>query len=939
MIKKIATTILALSLAVSATVAFASASASDKRKSTVTVNDLFVGSSVTITPDAALPEYMKTVGYGGKKFDRSEITAVKISTEKGAKKATVNYTMPINLYESNKDTGLVEFLVANSEAKEYNASPTTVSQKELDFLAFAVRFTDVNDPSVYMQFDYERRQDFYNVSSVRVSTDCQKSAGYVPSSNVLRASPYGTPVRSAFSGCPSDTSGTYEVLTTSYDGAAKAVYASPSNGSPSLSLVRDLDDAEYLLDGDDLWSGFSTGEVYVSFEFTRIMSERSATVYLFAFNGQDLTGSEIVDVNPPVIQLENASFGTNPPTAEVGTPYRVFGASAYDGIDGRIESRNIRVRAYTRYGKEDQNELPITGGAFIPETNEKVTLEYYVEDSSGNGTTRCYEVPVSSKIPEIVVYCDGDIESAAIIGKPIAMPTAVEVRGGAGAYEKTCYLKNLSTGDKEYIPLTAETFTFTKRGYFEMFFETTDYIGKKGVRTFLVKADYSDLPLVDLPAMPEVFARGKSFVLPDFKATDDSSFGGINANARKEYLVSFDSGNSWTTYYPGDRLTVTGEVVLYKIVARTITDASKYSESDVGTITVVNPTCVGDFFVNENGVTPDYTFDAEYPVYSTENGTFTFANMLGSEPLDFSMQLFGGRFVTGSKLRFSFRDGRSNVRNELTIEKKDEKLCKVYVNGKYVKEVNFAMSEGNTAEVRLSGANAYYNSTLICAFDGITGAGVYFSFEILGAGSSSVMVKKINNQTYLGLYEDERYDYTAPVISLDEVNRYYSVGEEVVVPAASAFDVLDSECNLSVSLTKNGTTVYSENGKANGYSFIARAPGDYKLVYTAVDSLGNTAALSYTIRIINRTRPTLTVDGAPSRYIKAGQTLSLPRASAKDAEGNAIEVYTMVVYPDGKIEKTSGTVVLQSVGVYKIRYVCVDRDYNVTAREYLTEVR
>ena len=73
--------------------------------------------------------------------------------------------------------------------------------------------------------------------------------------------------------------------------------------------------------------------------------------------------------------------------------------------------------------------------------------------------------------------------------------------------------------------------------------------------------------------------------------------------------------------------------------------------------------------------------------------------------------------------------------------------------------------------------------------------------------------------------------------------------------------------------------------------------------------------------------------------MKAGQTLTLPRASAKDAEGKAIEVYTMVVYPDGRIEKTNGSVVLQSVGVYKIRYVCVDRDYNVTAREYLTEVR
>ena len=938
MIKKIATTVLALSLAVSATVAFAAAST--KEATGLASNDLFSGSSVTITPDAALPEYMKTIGYGGKKYDRSEITAVRITTEQGAKKATVNYTKPVNLFESDKNSSLIDFIVANSEAKEYNASPTTVSQKELDFLAFAVKFTDVNDPNVYMQFDYERRQDFYNVSSVRVSTNSHESAGYVASSFTLRASPYGTPVRSTFSGCPSDASGTYEVLSTSYDSAENAVYASPGSGSPSLALVRDLDDAAHLLDGDELWQGFSTGEVYVSLEFTRIMSERTATIYLFSFNGQDLTGAEIIDVTPPVIRLENDSFRTQPPTAEVGTAYRTFAATAYDGLDGNIDPKKISVRAYVRYGETDQTELPVSGGAFVPEATDTVTLEYRAKDSSGNEVVRCFEVPVISKVPEVTVYCDADLPDEAIIGRPIAMPEDVEVRGGSGFYEIVCYAKNIYTGEKETISLDAEKYGFTRRGYYEVVFEATDYIGKKGVKSFLIKADYSELPLVDLPAMPEVFARGKSFVLPDFNAVDSSSYGGINADARKEYLVSFDLGATWETLLPGDRLTATGETVLYRVVARTVTDASVYFESETKRITVVSLDNIGEYFYNANGEAADYSFDAEYPVYRTDNGAYTFANLLGSEPFDFSVNIYDGRFVAGSKMSFTFRDGKTNAENVLMVEKKDDMLCKAYLNGKYVKEFNFVMAKGSTAEVRLSGGFLYYNASPVCELSDMTDSGVYFSFEIIGAADSSVMLRKINNLTYLGLFDDERFDYSAPVISLsEEVNLYYSVGDEVVIPAAKAFDVLDSECTISVTLTSGEKTVYSEENTINGFSFIARAPGDYKLTYRAVDSTGNVAPLSYTLRVINRTRPTLTVDGAPARYVKAGQTLTLPSAKAKDSEGKAIDVYTMVEYPDGKIEKVDGMVVFSLVGVYRIKYVCIDRDYNVTAREYLTEVR
>lgn len=939
MIKKILTTIFALVFTASATVAIVSASASDDEKSKVTVNDLFVGTSATITPDAELPGYMETIGYGGKKYAHSEITAVKISTEKGVKNATVNYTRPVNLYDSNKNDSLIEFLVANSEAKPYKDSPATVPQAELDFLAFAVKFTDAHDPSVYMQFDYERRQDFYNLSSVRVSTNCQQSAGFVPSSNALRASPYGTPLRSPFSGCPSDASGTYEVQMTSYDTAENAVYASPYNGDPAFTLVRDLDDAAYLFDGDELWSGFSTGEVYVSFEFTRIMSERSATIYLFSFNGQDLTGSEIIDSKPPVIQLKNESFRTDPPMAEAGMPYPIFDVSAYDGLDGDISKDKIEVHAYTRYGEDDQKEMEIKNGAFVPETNEKVTLEYYAEDSSGNGAARCFEVPVSSKIPDIVVSCGDEFTDNVIIGRQVSLPKDFEIRGGAGAYENVYYVKELSTGKRENVSLTDATFTFANRGFYEIVFETTDYIGKKGMKSFLVKADYSDELLVDLPAMPKVFAHGKSFVLPDFNAFDDLSFNGTRADAIKEYRISFDSGNTWTTYHSADKLTVTGETILYKIVARAVADSSKYYESDVEKIVVVNPTNIGEYFFNENGIKPDYSSDAEYPVYNTDNGAFTFVNVLGTDPFYFSMQLLGGDYVTGSKISFCFRNRKSNSENVITIEKKDEKICSVFINGKYVKDIGLPMSENNVVEMRLSRGNAYCNSTYLCELDGITSAGTYFSFEILGAGLSSVKVKRIINQTYLGLYESERYDHTAPVISLDEVNRYYSVGDEVVIPAASAFDVLDSECSLSVSLTRNGKTIYAEKGEVEGYSFIARAPGDYILNYTAVDSSGNTATLSYTLRVINRTKPILTVDEAPSRTLKAGETMNLPKASAKDSEGNAVDVYVMVVYPDGKIEKVDGTVTFANAGVYKIRYVCVDRDYNVTAREYLTEVK
>ena len=252
-----------------------------KRASALTANDLLSGSSVTIQQNAALPGYMEKIWWNGKEYNSSELTAVRIETDGSATSATVNYGRVIDLSDCDENSRIFDFIVAPASGREFDGNVASVTTEDYDFRMLQVTLTDIYDESNYITFDFERRQDFYYYSSIRVSAPGMTSGGWVESSQAMRQSPFGTPLTSSFTGCPANANGQYAVISTFFDYAERAVYAQPY-GSLEKTTVRDLDSEEHLLPGEStLWNGFTTGEVRLSFSFQTINPSAKAAIYLF----------------------------------------------------------------------------------------------------------------------------------------------------------------------------------------------------------------------------------------------------------------------------------------------------------------------------------------------------------------------------------------------------------------------------------------------------------------------------------------------------------------------------------------------------------------------------------------------------------------------------------------------------------------------------------
>lgn len=909
------------------------------------IDGLFSGTSVTVTQNERLPDYMEKINYNGKIYDNSEITAVKIQADENSKSATIRYNRIIDLTDVTEDTHFADFIVANKNKMEYDTSATLVTQDLYDFRYFNIRLTDVYDSSNYVEINFERRQDFRHLSSVRVSTNTHKSAGWYSAASALRESPYGTPLLSSFTGCPANASGVYNVISASYNDEEKAVYAYPFWDNNGRTVVRDLDSPDHLLEGDNLWGGFTTGEVYLSFGFANIQDQQKATIYLFTVNGQDVTGESITDETAPAIRLDDRSFEPNAPLAEQGRAYKVFSANAYDSFDGKIDSGEITCKAFKNYDTVKE-EVAINNGEFVPDEAGVYTLEYTVSDKAGNMGKKLVPVTVKTKLIGLVLDVNADYGDTVSVGETIAISDAVTVNGGAGRYATETYIENVKTGEKIY-PENLKA-VFTNPGYYNIVYFVSDYIGNEKYVKYTVKAEIGKNPLVILPSMPDVFVAGKSLVLPHFTAVDYYSFSAASIEAKKEYLISTDGWATHKTYKEGEKITFENAGnVCWKIRAAGVVNGGLVTESESRAMAVIKPESIGEYFYDFSGAAVlDYS-DTENPTYITDRDTeLAFANAIAGYNFNFNFTVPEGRDGFNA-LELKFCDTEVDKKAVVRISKKDEKSCNVYLNGSKVYELNARLAGGERFEVYVTDNALYINAAYICRLTGeeneeiLSSGKTYFSFAFKNVrGNAAIKVTRLNNHYYMGLYgEGENFDMTAPIIMLRKgIKTVYNLGDEVVIPAAVGADVLDSEAAVTVEVRSGGNVVYTKTGNLEDYSFIANKPADYTVVYSVVDSHNNRARLNYNVHVYNRSKPSLTVDGKVAASAKVGGEIKLPAASAKDYFGNELKVNVLVIEPNGRLQTVESSFTAEKAGTYRVRYVAIDGDYNFTVREYEVKV-
>ena len=184
-------------------------------------------------------------------------------------------------------------------------------------------------------------------------------------------------------------------------------------------------------------------------------------------------------------------------------------------------------------------------------------------------------------------------------------------------------------------------------------------------------------------------------------------------------------------------------------------------------------------------------------------------------------------------------------------------------------------------------------------------------------------------------------DFTPPVIEKTaDFRAVYvsSLGNKVNLPKLTAFDLLDKNVTVTLTVVKpDGTLVYKGN---EGYTLEVTESGEYSVEYTATDSAGNIRRLVSSVYVTDIVSPVIEVNGIAAS-VKVGDEITLPKATITDNDTAADKIlsYVYVVKGNNRKQIVGDTYKFTAAGVYKIRYVAYDANQNFTIVEFTVECK
>lgn len=924
---------------------------SESAASAQTPSALFSSDTATITAAAHLPEYMQKVTRptqlqagetNAQTLNGADITAVKVVASEVAN-ANIKFNNIVDLSFFDVRTPIIEVLIAPEEGKSFISESVAVTQKDTNFGYLDVELTDVYDPTNVVTMTFQRRYDFFHMTSAQVSTGEQQAGGWVAPRGYMQKGFYGTPIGGSFAGSPSDENGLYRAMSFNMDYESSRVYASPDyySGNDAGTIVRGLNERKYLLDGDELWNGFTTGEVYMNIRLRDIFKDRTATVYILSAAGIDTTGADIVDLDAPVLR-DNTVDKSQRPRGEIGSAYPYFDVSAYDYVSGKLDA--VPKAYYDYNGQKTLMPENAAGDAFVPDKPGLYTIEYTATDEKGLSAKLTIDVDVAVSLNPLSAALDADEFFAhdVPIGSSVKIPdiSDVSVFGGSGCgYTVTRTVSKVGGGE---IEIGADgRFTPAERGYYSVRFDVKDYLSHTYAIERLFKAEAGEYPLAEMPYLPEEVAKGKPVYFPKFDAVDYMSFGSAYT-AETVYFVSEDDEQTVTKVVPGSKFTPKKDTRTLHVTARAsnIVDG-KYVQSD-HTVKIVDTQSLSDFFRTDEGVTKTVTDKGEIKFTSDADAKIAFLQPLMSDvTFKFSVPKTQGNW----QMKIDLQDGEKSSESVAVRLVSDGTAVGVYVGEVEMSAISGAFA-GNTFTFSLLGTTLKINEVIrgdlkSVGFNGFSSPKVFFSFEMLDVvGTAGVTVSGINNQTYFGEFSSGSFDNTAPVIrTREEIDPVRRVGELITVPVADVFDVLDTEAMISVRVTDSANKIiFEDRTGTKPFVFRAEKPETYTIQYVCVDSSMNQARVTFTVRAISTVKPTVKLDGVLPTSVQTGSVVSVPNATATDAFGNELEVKTFVIRPDGTMIEPDGKFKADVAGGYTVRYYAVDGSFNAAIYNYSIRV-
>ncbi len=877
----------------------------------------------------------------------------------------LSYNIPIDLTNMTKDDELISLFI--------NASEIGVK----DFQEYIIVLTDAYDStnSVYVRVKSEvnfstnpNDSQYYSRYQAYVGVDFHDRNQFVgcEKDKIHRASIYGTPIHNSFCNMSKADSITREqdALSLRYDNAEKAFYVTSPAFYLTPTIVADLDNPAHF---NTAWSGFHNNTVYISLYAKEVVGTANITVK--HIGGNELITGAVEDTTPPSVTVDYGNYSEDTiPCAVVGSPYRLFSASAEDL---HLSNANVKCKVYYNYSGSNARMVEIKNGAFIPDYAGTYTVVYCATDDYGNKAEQfVYVNAIRSDAIDFTVQ-NGDAASGEKIEIPA--PTVADGNVNTGIYS----LKILAvSGEKEEIlyngalrDYSPVEYRFMSVGECRISYIVSDYS-----RDTKIDAVYSVTSggnviadaFEDL-AIDRCFISGNSYILPTVNVI---SFSGEGSSYPAKIKVIYGDNRVLSlesnVFIPTDDMGSTVQIVYYDgnnedvniSGSREIHSIGADGEIDLGGLfasenAAVVPTEGSiDFVANQNAeilmLAKQYAeeFKLQFNLYTDVEAGNTFGNfdIVLTDSLDKNISVkinikntLNSKNIVG-EIYNSLLYINDNPMRSLELLQSFAGVNAAFYNITYSNITNAISIDGNALSI-----TECQNGE---AFNGFPSGAVYVSYGMSSVnGDVRAEIYSVNSQ-YYSSYE---YDNSRPQVVVNGTYKsLYQYGELINTLPAFGIDAICGYSGATVTVRMvDGGVLKSVDGielsnadASKIYSIRLSEYGEYFIQYTTADRYGNKATLvSYSFTVEDSEKPTVEIKGELQKYAFVGDKLKLPELQLGDNYSENIPLYVVTITPNGVYKMVNpNDFTFADKGTYKIILTAIDAGGNMTNVSYYTEV-
>ena len=862
----------------------------------------------------------------------------------------------IDLREKNKNDLLISTIIV----------PNTLGSSDAARIRYEI--VDIYNPDNYITVELKPYMGSLNITGAGTAyamanaSNGQKPSAYdrTPSMYVHVNNDYGTWTRFAFHGMPeNDHKLSQSIFGISYDIEENYMYIYDGLDNNFVPLI-DFDAIECF--GENLWGGFTTGEVYVKV-FCDYYEKEQARIFVTHYDGYDLSNATIEDVEGPNISVDYGDYSQNDyPKAVVGKKYRIYPASAFDVYSGK---EDVVTKIYLNY----YSSKPILQSMynkrtleFIPNVEGVYTIEYSSVDDKGNISIETVDIiAVDSKDVTQLSLSIGEYQSSVKIGDIIALPQTTVV-GEIGLPK----LDVFATLGEEQVKINDGKILVEKTGVLTIEYVLSDYSGRTYNETIEIVVNSTDKPsFIDIPVFPKYLVEGNVYALPKINAYNYVDGSGdvlqtvVKEKKKGNNVATVINENAYIPMVAEDKDEVE---IIYEATVNGKTESYSHKIPVIKTHQNNNLKMEKYFIVSGAGNVEAKTDWVQFN--ANGDASFTFVNSI---------------YASEFSIEFSTLESSQNI-GDIKI-----RLTDYYDENNQI--VFTYKNKGNSTEFSVSGSTItlpvstrfesgtlfkfnYDNTTARAKFDiknnnyltvtknengqqfkGFLGQEYYISieFEDVKNGEASLAFKKINS----AYFSADTQDYVGPNIDLlGEYGGEMSLNDIYELPKALVFDILDGKVSATVTVTDTkGNVVTDKSGKKiqdrtvgeENIAFKLSQFGAYRVNYVTYDGYGNRGKMEFTVRVVDNDGPTININGTIVETAVKGDKISIPSMSVSDnkSSGSKIEKTVYLIQPNGNMQTINSSYagfVANEVGIYRVIYCAIDEEGNQTTKTFTIKV-